>query len=59
MAAIYAAAPLPGMLDILKNCETFQCLRSAHAQPRGAARFNFPHFFIIGYAKAATTSLHA
>jgi hypothetical protein len=32
-------------------------VRDAHAQPRHGAQLNFPHFFIIGFQKAATTSL--
>ena len=47
------------MLEALRSCEDFACLRAAHVAPRGAARFNFPHFVIIGWQKAATTSLHA
>ncbi len=34
-------------------------MRDAHALPRGAAAFAFPHFMIVGFQKAATTSLFA
>ena len=46
------------MLEALANCSDFECLRTAHTLPRGSARFNFPHFLIIGWQKAGTTSLH-
>lgn len=35
-----------------------ECVKSAHYQPKKEAKFNFPHFLIIGFQKAATTSLH-
>lgn len=36
----------------------FSDLRAAHELPPGGTAFNFPHFFIIGFPKCATTSLH-
>lgn len=52
---------LPGTtLPALRSCTDFRCLRAAHALPRGPGQtFNFPHFFIIGFPKCATTSLAA
>lgn len=45
-------------LEALRTCETLRCVRDAHLQPKGPARFNFPHFIIAGWPKAATTSLY-
>jgi hypothetical protein len=51
-----AATPL---LEALAGCDSLACVRDAHAQPRGAAGpFNFPHFFIAGWPKSATTTLY-
>ena len=44
-------------LEALATCETLDCVRDAHLQPRGGARFNFPHFLVIGWQKSATTSV--
>ncbi|PRW44571.1 sulfotransferase [Chlorella sorokiniana] len=54
-------AMLPsGRLELLHGCTDFRCLRAAHALPRGPGQaFNFPHFFVIGFPKCATTSLAA
>lgn len=46
-------------LDKLATCDSLDCLREAHMLPRGAAKFNHPHFLIIGFQKAATTSLYS
>ncbi len=55
-----AAAPAT-RLEALRACsfEGLECVRAAHALPAGGAKFNFPHFMIIGFQKAATTSLNA
>ena len=45
-------------LEALPTCETFKCLRDAHLQPKGDAKYNFPHFIIAGYSKSASTSLY-
>lgn len=45
-------------LEALQSCETMECVRDAHYQPKAGAKFNYPHFLIIGFQKAATTSLH-
>ena len=45
-------------LEALKGCNDMVCVRDAHKLPKGEATFNFPHFLIIGFQKAATTSLH-
>lgn len=44
-------------LTALQTCETLKCLRDAHQQPKGEAKYNFPHFMIAGWSKCATTSL--
>jgi hypothetical protein len=57
-----APAPPPATrLEALRACsfEDLECVRAAHALPAGGAKFNFPHFMIIGFQKAATTSLNA
>jgi hypothetical protein len=46
-------------LDKLATCDSLECLKEAHMLPRGAAKFNHPHFLIIGFQKAATTSLYS
>lgn len=45
-------------IQAIATCDTFECVRDAHRQPRKGARFNFPHFMIIGWQKSATTSLY-
>lgn len=50
------AADVP-FLEAIETCDTLRCIRDAHLQPRGKAKFNFPHFIIAGYSKSATTSL--
>ena len=45
-------------LEALGTCNDMVCVREAHRLPKGEATFNFPHFLIIGFQKAATTSLH-
>jgi hypothetical protein len=45
-------------LEALKSCKDMVCVREAHKLPKKEAKFNFPHFLIIGFQKAATTSLH-
>ncbi len=45
-------------LEALSDCETLNCVRDAHRQPRGGAKFNYPHFMIAGWSKSATTSLY-
>lgn len=45
-------------LKVMEKCEDLICIQQAHAKyPRAANMFNFPHFMIIGFQKAATTSL--
>ena len=50
----------PGMLEGLRSCWDLNCVKWAHTRPRepGAGRFNFPHFLVLGFPKAATTSLY-
>jgi hypothetical protein len=45
-------------LSALQSCTDMVCIKSAHELPKENAKFNFPHFLIIGFQKAATTSLH-
>ncbi len=45
-------------MQAIATCDSFECVRDAHRQPRKGARFNFPHFMIIGWQKSATTSLY-
>jgi len=45
-------------LEALATCTSLDCVRAAHAQPRGPATYNFPHAIIIGFQKSATTSTH-
>lgn len=46
-------------LQALAGCKDMACVREAHMLPREEdATYNFPHFLIIGFQKAATTSLH-
>ena len=44
-------------LDKIPTCSSMECLKEAHLLPRGVAKYNHPHFLIIGFQKAATTSL--
>jgi len=46
-------------LDKIATCDSLDCLKEAHLLPRGVAKFNHPHFLIIGFQKAATTSLYS
>jgi len=50
--------PSATFLEALSTCVTLDCLRAAHQQPRGPAKFNYPHVLIIGFQKAATSSLY-
>jgi len=45
-------------IQAIATCNSFECVRDAHRQPRKGARFNFPHFLIVGWQKSATTSLY-
>lgn len=45
-------------LSALQSCTDMVCIQKAHELPKEDAKFNFPHFLIIGFQKAATTSLH-
>ena len=45
-------------LRVLEDCRDLICIQEAHKKyPRSSKMFNFPHFMIIGFQKAATTSL--
>lgn len=62
-AAPRASAPPADRLRGLKACiksdnATFDCIREAHDLPPGDAKFNFPHFMLVGWPKTATTSLY-
>jgi hypothetical protein len=45
-------------VEALAACTTLACLRDAHARPRAADQFNFPHALLVGWQKSATTSLY-
>lgn len=51
-----AAGPSPYQ-QALSQCEDLQCLAVAAQQERHPGQFLFPHFFIVGWQKCATTSL--
>lgn len=45
-------------LTAMAACDDLICIQEAHAKyTRASDMFNFPHFMIIGFQKAATTSL--
>ena len=45
-------------LKAMESCDDLICIQEAHAKySRTEDMFNFPHFMIIGFQKAATTSL--
>ena len=50
--------PEMGYLDALDTCQTLKCIREAHKIPHKDIKYNFPHFFIAGYSKSASTSLY-
>ena len=55
VAAAEAAAPRPEPTPAsLAACESFACLRENQVP---GAKYPFPHFIIIGFAKSATTSI--
>lgn len=55
VAAAEAAAPRPGPSPAsLAACDSFACLRENQVP---GAKYPFPHFVIIGFAKSATTSI--
>lgn len=45
------------VVEAIRGCRTLPCINYAHSRGEGPATFNFPHFFIIGWQKTATTSL--
>lgn len=46
-------------LEALPNCQTLKCIREAHRLlPKRNISYNFPHFFIAGYSKSASTSIY-
>jgi hypothetical protein len=54
-----ANTDLPTALEFLRRCHTFECVKKAHGYLNGRTRFNFPHFFLAGWQKCATTSVNA
>lgn len=45
-------------LQAIEACQDLVCLKEAHEKyPRPPEMFNYPHFIIAGFQKAATTSL--
>lgn len=49
---------LKAALDTLAKCRNFTCLKGAYERLKGKTKFNFPHFFLIGWQKCATTSIN-
>jgi len=47
------------VLAWMGRCQTISCVIKAHDRLQGRTRFNFPHFFLIGWQKCATTSVNA
>lgn len=46
-------------LEALGTCTTFDCVRMAHQLKKdGDKMFNFPHALLVGWQKAATTSIY-
>lgn len=39
-------------------CTNFTCLQRANKLPRAPGQFRYPHFYILGFPKCATTSLY-
>lgn len=61
LRAEFANGNLPDLdtaLEDLAQCEDFYCIKRAHYAIGGRTRFNFPHFFLIGWQKCATTSVN-
>ena len=58
-ASLHRARRSKDMVEAIRGCRTFQCVKMAHTRPPGLAKFNFPHFLMIGWQKTATTSLFA
>ena len=53
-------APGTAFLEGLATCTDLQCVHDAHHELKDPAQgFSFPHFLILGFQKAATTSLFA
>ena len=43
----------------LQWCQSYECVQTQHELLKGKTRFNFPHFFLIGWQKCATTSINS
>jgi hypothetical protein len=54
-----AHTDLETALEYLRRCHSFACVKKAHGYLNGRTRFNFPHFFLAGWQKCATTSVNA
>lgn len=50
---------LRATLIALSKCKNFECIKKIHYEIDGRTRFNFPHFFLIGWQKCATTTVNA
>jgi hypothetical protein len=50
---------LRAVLFKLSKCRKYECIKEAHYEIAGRTRFNFPHFFLIGWQKCATTSVNS
>lgn len=49
---------LRATLFALSKCRNYECIKRLHYEIDGRTRFNFPHFFLIGWQKCATTSVN-
>lgn len=53
-----AVQGLDMLLQRLHQCKSFECLKTVQLELVGRARFNVPHFFLIGWQKCATSSIY-
>ena len=47
------------VLRWMRKCTSLGCVIKAHDRLQGRTKFNFPHYFLIGWQKCATTSVNA
>ena len=57
--SMHRARRAKDIIEAIRGCQTFECLQMAHTRPPGPAKYNFPHFIMIGWQKTATTSIFA
>lgn len=44
------------IVEAIRGCETLECISVANTRPKGNAKFNFPHFYIVGWQKTVSVS---